>query len=177
LRSIVIVACEAEIKHGETIIIALHEQRYQWRDPAHQRDQRQKDQGNEVNSLPATITQGNGRTAGHFFFDRRPPRRGFIITDDGFRFPADISEDGRTDDEADVFEKGKVKQQQGQPEDHTGDRKKETQQIAMELLRPLAEMQEMCDVFNDDRGRFSKEIHTRHKQCSIDQPRYQYPFP
>ena len=51
----------------------------------------------------------------------------FIFFNDGFGFPAQVGKHRRADDQADVLKERKVKKQQGQPENNTGESEQESQ--------------------------------------------------
>lgn len=47
----------------------------------------------------------------------------------------------------------------------------------MKFLNPVAELQDMSEVFNNSSGRFTKKIHSGNKEDSINEPGNNDPFP
>lgn len=101
----------------------------------------------------------------------------FVVFNNRFRFAAQVSKERRTDDQADIFEKRKVKKQQGKPENNAGKSEQETQEAVLEFLDPIAHMQDIGDILNNGGSGFAEKVHGSKEQYRIDQSRYQYPFP
>ena len=172
-----IITREAVVEHGEPIVIAFHEQYHQWDDPAYHGNERDEKHGHEKDGLPGPIAQSDLDSPGRLLPDLRPTRGMVIILDNGFGLPAYIGEDGRTDDENNVFEEGEVEEEQGEPEDDAGECEEESEETILKFLTPIAESKDMRDVFDDVGGRPAEEIHACDEQAGINQARDQYPFP
>jgi len=172
-----IVPLTAIVEHGKPVIIALYKRRNDGCDPANQGYKGEDKNGYGVYGLPKAVTEGQPDASAHIVQYRLCLKTVFLAVDQRLCPLAEIGKDGGADDEEQVFEQGKIKEEQYEPHHHLPQYEQEAKRCALLMMQPSSNTGKLAQPGNGGAGRVYKEPHAYTKQERIEYPGYKDPFP
>jgi len=108
----------AIVQHGKPIVIAFYKSRNDGGDPACQGYKREDKNGYGIYRLPKAVADGQPDASAHIVQHRLHLKTVFLAIDQRLCPLAEIGKDGGTNDEEQIFEQRKIKEQQHEPHHH-----------------------------------------------------------
>ena len=124
------------IEHGKSVVITFIEEGKERRYPAQYGDERYDHQHDGIYGLPEQVTESQSYAPFHALPQPAIAEGIFGAFYDGLRFFAQEAEYRRTDGQPDVFEPGKIGEQQYQPHHNAAQRKEKLQYGAVRIIYP-----------------------------------------
>ena len=172
-----LVTAAGVIEHGETIIIALHEDADDRRYPTDKRDKSKDQQTYDVHGLPEAIADGEADAANHVLAELAVEAHlVFLAVQPGVCLFAEIGEERRADNQHQIFKKRKPEENKDQV-DHQTTHHKEIIQHWIPLVLEEAVDPKPAQPRNHDVGRTPEKIKTDDEQDRVQDTRNDYPFP
>jgi len=167
----------AVVQHGKPVVVAFHENTDDGRDPAYQGEKGKDQEGNDIHRLPKAVTDGQPDASAHVAEHLVCLEGVFLAVDECFRLLAEISEDGRADDQDQVFEKREIKEEEHQAHHHLPHHEEEAQGGALLVAQPSSHPCQLADPGDGRAGGLQEKVHARTEKEGIQYAGDQDPFP
>jgi len=172
-----IVSLTAIVEHGKPIIIAFYKSRNNGCDPAYQGYKGEDKNGYGVYCLPKAVADGQPDASAHVVQHRLCLKTVFLAIDQRLCPLAEIGKDGGADDEEQIFEQGKIKEQEHEPYHHLPHHEQEGKASALLMMEPSSDAGELPQPGDGGAGGFQEKIHAYTKEEGIEYPGDKDPFP
>ena len=163
-----LVAPAAIVQHGKSIVIAFYKNTDHGRDPAHEGDERKDQQADQIDCLPQGVAYGHADTDQHVLPERLiEPHFILLSVEQGIGLLAEISEQGGADDEDEIFEEGKIEEDEDEVDHQAAHDEEEGQECALTMLQEPVDMHQMAEGGDDGGGGDPKEVEADNEQDRV----------
>lgn len=173
-----IMAFAAVVKHGESIIMAFHKGGDDGSDPAYEGDKGQDKDRDRIYRLPEGIADGEPDAAPAVEQELPvEPEMEILAVDERFGLLAEIGEQRRADDQKEIFEKRKIKEDQDEVDHDAAHQEEEAEDRALAVMQETVDADDLAKPGHGGAGRLPEKIHADAEQDRIEDSRNDDPLP
>lgn len=127
--------------------------------------------------MPECISESQPDSSHHVLDKLFPAEGKFLSFNNGFRPFTQIGKQRRTNDQENIFEQGKVEENEEQPHHDLTHNKKKIQESVLLLVQPLVDPDQSREIGNRFVARHPEIVHAHGKQYHVQYAWYQDPLP